>query len=153
MEGAIRRTHRYEFKKPDLESLRKLAEMLKDPGHFRKRYGYLLNILKTNVDEGLLNTLVQFYDPLYHCFTFPDYQLVPTLEEYPHWVGLPILNQVPFHDPEAIPKIPVIAKALQLETSDIKNNLTTKAGLQCLPFNFLYQKATNFAEKIECRCL
>ena len=148
MEGAIRRTRRYEFKKPDLESLRKLADMLKNPGHFRKRYGYLLNILRTNVDEGLLNTLVQFYDPLYHCFTFPDYQLVPTLEEYSHWVGLPILNQVPFHDPETIPKIPAIAKAFQLETSDIKNNLTTKAGLQCLPFNFLYQKATNFAERL-----
>ena len=99
MEGAIRRTHRYEFRKPELKSLRKLADMLKNPGHFRERYRYLLNILRTNVDEGLLNTLVQFYDPLYHCFTFPDYQLVPTLEEYSHWVGLPVLNQVPFYDP------------------------------------------------------
>ena len=24
-------------------------------------------------EEGCLETLVQFYDPLYHCFTFPDY--------------------------------------------------------------------------------
>jgi len=84
MEGVVRRTHRYEFKKPDLENLRKLGKMLKSPYHFRKRYGYMLSILKTDVDEGLLNTLVQFYDPLYHCFTFLNYQLVLTLEEYSH---------------------------------------------------------------------
>jgi len=66
MGSVVRRTHGYKFKKPDFESLRKLAKMLTSPDHFRKRYGYLLNILKTDVDEGLLNTLVQFYDPLYH---------------------------------------------------------------------------------------
>ncbi|AES65812.1 hypothetical protein MTR_2g049380 [Medicago truncatula] len=149
MENAIRRTHRYEFKKPDLESLRNLGRMVKNPEHFRNRYGYLLNILRTNVDEGLINTLVQFYDPLYHCFTFSDYQLVPTLEEYSHWVGLPVLDQVPFHGLEPGPKIPAIANALHLEIADIKNKFITRAGLQCLPYNFLYQKATICFERSE----
>jgi len=63
MGSVVRRTHGYKFKKQDLESLRKLAKMLTSPDHLRKWYGYLLNILKTDVDEGLLNTLVQFYDP------------------------------------------------------------------------------------------
>ena len=48
------------------------------------------------MENGLLNTLVQFYDPLHHCFTFPDYQLMPTLEEYSYLVGLSISNQIPF---------------------------------------------------------
>jgi hypothetical protein len=77
--------------------------MLTSPDHFRDRHGYMLNILKEDVDEGLLNTLVQLYDPLYHCFTFPNYQVVPTLEEYSYWVGLPVLNKVPFHGFEPIP--------------------------------------------------
>ena len=129
MGSVVRRTHGYKFKKPDLRSLRKLAKMLTSPDHFLRRYGHLLSILKTDVDEGLLNTLVQFYDPLYHCFTFPYYQLAPTLEEYSHWVGLPVLDEVPFHALEPGPKIPDIAAALNIEKSDIKKHLTTKGGL------------------------
>lgn len=138
----VRKTHRYEFKKPDLESLRKLARRLEDPDHFRGRYGCLVDILMTKVDEGLLNTLVQFYDPICHGFTFPDFQLFPTLEEYSHWVGLPVLNQVPFHSLELTPKIRALAEALHLEIADIKNKFVPRAGLQCLSYNFLYQKAT-----------
>jgi len=59
MGSVIWRTHGYKFKKPDLEGLRKLAKMLTSPDHFQRRYGHLLSILKTDVDEGLLNTLVQ----------------------------------------------------------------------------------------------
>ncbi|AES70065.1 hypothetical protein MTR_3g047220 [Medicago truncatula] len=136
MEVVGRRTHGYKFKAPDaesLESLRSLTKMLKSPGHFQDRYGNLLDILKTKVDVMLLNTLVQFYDPIYHGFTFPDFQLFPTLEEYSHWVGLPV--------------IPTIAKALHLEVADIKDKFTTKDGLPCLPYNFLHQKATTCFEK------
>ena len=70
MEGVVRITNGYKFKKPDLESLRKLARRLTDPEHFQKRYGFLLRILRTDVDVEILNTLIQFYDPQYHCFTF-----------------------------------------------------------------------------------
>jgi hypothetical protein len=147
MEGVGRRTHGYKFKSPDVESLKSLTKMLKDPDRFQERYGNLLDILRTKVDVVLLNTLVQFYDPIYHCFTFPDFQLVPTLEEYSHWVGLPVLNEVPFHTSGLTPRIPTIAKALHLEATDIKNEFTPKNGLQCLPYNFLHQKATTCFEK------
>lgn len=147
MQSVVRKTHRYKFKKPDLESLRKLGKRLKNLGHFRNRYGRLLDILKTDVDEGLINTFIQFYDPVYHCFTFQDYQILPTLEEYSYWVGLPILDEVPFPGLERTPKIPVIAKTFHLELSDMKKGLDTKDGIQGLTFNYLYQKATTFAEK------
>jgi hypothetical protein len=140
----LRRTHRYEFKKPDLESLRKLARRLRDPDHFRGRYGNLMDILMEKVDEGLLNTLVQFFDPVHHGFTFPDFQLFPTLEEYSHWVGLPVLNQVPFQNLELTPKqIQALAKTLHHEITDLRKKFVPKAGLQCLSYNFLYQKATD----------
>jgi len=149
MEGVVRITNGYKFKKPDLESLRKLARKWTDLEHFRKRYGFLLRILRTDVDEGLLNTLIQFYDPRYHCFTFPDYQLVPTLEEYSFCVCKPVLDEVPFHGLEVAPKIPDIAAAFHLERSEVKAHLVTKGGLQCLPYNFLYQKATDFADSFD----
>ena len=90
--------------------------------------------------------MVQFYDPLYHCFLFPNYLLVPTLEEYSDLVSLPVSEEVPFHGLEPVPKPTPIAATLHLETSELKTNLTTKGGLQCLPTNFLFQKASLFAE-------
>jgi hypothetical protein len=141
-----RNTKKYSFKSPDLSRLRRLGSLVPYPKDFRKRYGKLLSILKTDVENGALNTLVQFYDPLYHCFMFPDYQLVPTLEEYSYWVGLPISDKVPFTGLEEIPGPSVIAKALHLKTSDIEANITSKGDSQGLTSRFLFGKAFFFAE-------
>ena len=96
MDYGRRNTKKYSFRCPDLKELRKLASFVLDPLDFKQRHGKLLSILSTDVVEGLLSVLVQFYDPLYHCFTFPDFQLVPTLEEYSHLLGIPISSRVPF---------------------------------------------------------
>jgi hypothetical protein len=79
-----------------LASLRDLALKVEDLTGFRHRYGALLTIIQTNVDEKLVHTLVQFYDREYRCFTFPDFQLVPTLEAYSHLTCLSIAKGVPF---------------------------------------------------------
>jgi hypothetical protein len=115
-------------------------------GDFHKNHGNLLSLLKVKIEEGSLETLVQFYDPLYHCFTFPNYQLVPTLEEYSYLVGLPVPDKVPFSGLEPIPKPLAIANALHLQTSIIQANLTSKRDLLGLSTNFLYQQASAFAE-------
>src|ERR1043165_6962395 len=87
MDVRRRYTKRYGFRIPDVGKLKELASLVENPSDFRKRYGTLLTVLNTNVDEGLLKNFVQFYDPVYRCFTFPDYQLMPTLEEYAHKVS------------------------------------------------------------------
>ncbi|AES68680.1 hypothetical protein MTR_3g013580 [Medicago truncatula] len=141
-----RNTRKFTFKKLDLMNLRDLAVKVASPEDFHDRHGRLLGILWTNVEKGCLETLVQFYDPAYHCFTFPDYQLAPTLEEYSYLVGLPVLDEVPFTGLEPIPKAAIIADALHLETSLIKTKLTIKGNLPSLPAKFLYQQASDFAE-------
>ncbi|AES78817.2 hypothetical protein MTR_7g046110 [Medicago truncatula] len=141
-----RNTRKFTFKKLDLMNLRDLAVKVASPEDFHDRHGKLLGILWTNVEKGCLETLVQFYDPAYHCFTFPDYQLAPTLEEYSYLVGLPVLDEVPFTGLEPIPKAATIADALHLETSLIKTKLTIKGNLPSLPAKFLYQQASDFAE-------
>ena len=52
------KTKSYKFKEVDLASLRDLALKVEDPTGFRHRYGALLTILQTNVDEKLVHTLV-----------------------------------------------------------------------------------------------
>jgi hypothetical protein len=147
MNPQLRATQRYSFKKPDLTRLREMEKQVSDPRRFRNQYGRLLDLIKVRVDDGILETLVQFYDPVYHCFTFPDYQLLPTLEEYSYWVGLPVSKEIPFTGLELAPKEAAIAKALYLKPSDlVEPHFTIKNGYQGLTARFLYRKASDFAK-------
>ncbi|KAI5439280.1 hypothetical protein KIW84_024886 [Lathyrus oleraceus] len=146
MERQKRHTKKYSFRQPDLKELRNLTSYLLDPLGFKARYGKLLPLLTTQVDEGLMGTLVQFYDPLYHCFTFPDFQLLPTLEEYAHLVGIPILDQLSFSGLESIPTSREIADMLHIDESLVKAHMTTKGGIQGLPSEFLIAQATVYGK-------
>ena len=53
-------------------------------------------MVTSGFEEDMMSILFQFFDPTHHCFTFPDYQLVPTMEEFSQLQGVPILNQIPF---------------------------------------------------------
>ncbi|KAI5390426.1 hypothetical protein KIW84_075662 [Lathyrus oleraceus] len=146
MERPKRHTKKYSFRQPDLKELRNLTSYVLDPLGFKARYGKLLPLLTTQVDEGLMSTLAQFYDPLYHCFSFPDFQLLPTLEEYAHLVGIPILDQVPFSGLESIPTSREIADMLHIDESLVKAHMTTKGGIQGLPSDFLIAQATVYGK-------
>ncbi|KAI5431425.1 hypothetical protein KIW84_035569 [Lathyrus oleraceus] len=146
MERQRRFTKKYSFRQPDLKELRNLTSYVLDPLGFKARFGKLLPLLTTQVDEGLMSVLVQFYDPLYRCFTFPDFQLLPTLEEYAYLVGIPILDQLPFSGLESIPTSREIADMLHIDESLISAHVTTKGGIQGLPSEFLIAQATVYGK-------
>ena len=101
--------------------------------------------MKLIMKEGILSTLVQFYDPMYRCFTFPDYQLMLTLEEYSYLLGLPIIDHIPFTDLEGEPKPHEIATLIHLGKSEVEAHMTTKVGIRVLPAQFLLEKARYFS--------
>ena len=146
MERQRRNTKKYSFRQPDLKELRNLTSYVLDPLGFKARFGKLLPLLTTQVDEGLVSVLVQFYDPLYRCFTFPDFQLLPTLEEYAYLVGIPILDQLPFSGLESIPTSQEIADMLHIDESLVGAHMTTKGGIQGLPSEFLIAQATMYGK-------
>ena len=145
MDYGRRRTKKYTFKSPKIEGLRKLGRLVADPKAFRMKYGGLLSLLKINIVDGILSTMVQFYDPVYHCFTFSDYQLMPTLEEYSYLVGLSIPDQDPFFGLEKELRNEVISAATPSKVSEIKAHMTTKGGVQGLPAKFLMDQTQYFA--------
>ena len=49
---------------------------------FEKSYGRVLDLMKICVDPAFLRALVHFWSLDLHCFKFPQFDLVPTLEEY-----------------------------------------------------------------------
>ena len=78
---------------------------------------------------------------MYRCFAFPDYQLMPTLEEYSYLLGLPVTDCVPFTGLEGVPKFHEIAALIHLGKSEIEAHMTIKEGIKGLPAQFLLEKA------------
>ncbi|KAI5385124.1 hypothetical protein KIW84_071931 [Lathyrus oleraceus] len=146
MERQRRNTKKYSFRQPDLKELRNFTSYVLDPLGFKARFGKLLPLLTTQVDEGLMSVLVQFYDPLYRCFTFPDFQLLPTLEEYAYLVGIPVLDQLSFSGLERVPTSQEIVDMLHIDESLVGAHMTTKGGIQGLPSEFLIAQATMYGK-------
>ena len=92
--------------------LKDLASRVPESSPFTERYGRILNLVTSNSDEEMIKVLLQFFDPLHHCFIFPDYQLVPTIEEFSQLLGVPIPNHLPFNGMERDPKPEEIAQAM-----------------------------------------
>lgn len=67
---------------------------------FKEYFGRIVGFLKAPMNEHqekAVHTLLQFYDPPLRCFTFPDYQISPTLEEFSNLLDIPIKPQIHFH--------------------------------------------------------
>ena len=77
--------------------LRDLAVRILESSPFTEKHVQLLNLVTPKPDEEMLKVLFQFFDPLHHYFTFPDYQLVPTMEKFSQLLRIPILDQLPFN--------------------------------------------------------
>ena len=75
--------------------LKELTSSIPENSSFSERHGRLLSRVNTNIEEDMMKVLFHFFAPLHHCFTFPDYQLVPTLEEFSQLLRIPILSQLP----------------------------------------------------------
>ncbi|XP_058754441.1 uncharacterized protein LOC131627618 [Vicia villosa] len=101
----------------------------------------LISLVWTKVDETLLDTMIWFYDPLLHCVTYRDFQLVPTLEEFSSILGLPVLDQMPYTGEEEIPKLKDVDAALHLPRSEIKKVWVNKGDYTGLPIDFIYSQA------------
>ncbi|XP_050897533.1 uncharacterized protein LOC127104391 [Lathyrus oleraceus] len=121
MDIGRRNTRKYSFRCPDLKELRKLASFVDDPMDFR------------------------LYDSDYRCFTFPDYHLFPTMEEYAYLLGIPVSDSVPFCGLEGIMESQVISGVIHLKKFDVDVNLTVKGGMKGLTSNFLIERASSFA--------
>ena len=82
MNSGKRKIGKYCLKDPKIDELISLIPEIECSADFRKKYGSIISLMKLRMKEGILSTLVQFYDPMYYCFTFPDYQLMPTVIQW-----------------------------------------------------------------------
>ncbi|KAI5387553.1 hypothetical protein KIW84_073600 [Lathyrus oleraceus] len=144
-----RKTCSYIFHREPLTSLIELSSLVTSDRlrGFVDQYGDILTLLKMVVDPVPLQTLLQFYDPELRCFTFQDYQLAPTLEEYSILLGVPIQHQIPFLDVPKEVDFRVVARALHLSVRDISDSWKTNGDAVGLPLKILLRVARGEAEK------
>ena len=108
-----RNTIRFNFvHSPEL--LEELVSRIPNTTSFIQRHGSLLSLVTAKRDQQLMSVLTQFYDPLYQCFTFQDFQLVPTLEEFSELLGISVLEQTPYTGWEKTLRLEEVAAALPL---------------------------------------
>ena len=129
MDSGKRKTRKYSFKDPKIDELISLILEIECSAYFQKKYASIIPLMKLRMKEGILLNLVQFYDPMYHYFTFPDYKLMPTLEEYSYLLDLPITGRVPFTGLQGEPKPYEIVTLIHLGKSEVEAHMTTKGGV------------------------
>jgi hypothetical protein len=116
------------IKVPQVESLKILSDGMTSIGKrkFQADYGQILNLLCVKIDPMALTTLAQFYDPPLRCFTFQDFQLAPTLEEFAKILGCGLEDRRPYLSLGEDPTMEEIAKALYLPVKEVSSWLETK---------------------------
>ncbi|KAI5429398.1 hypothetical protein KIW84_034128 [Lathyrus oleraceus] len=144
-----RKTCTYSFHRESLTSLVELSNLVTGGNQkaFDDQYGDILALLKMVVDPVPLQTLLQFYDPELRCFTFQDYQLAPTLEEYSILLNAPIRYQVPFLDVPKEVGFRVVARALYLSIKEVSDNWKSSGDVVGLPLKYLVRMAKEEAKK------
>lgn len=120
-----RNTLPLKFKLPRVDILITLRNKITSckKNNFICRYGWILDLLTTPIDISTLVTLSQYYDPPLRCFTFKDFQLAPTIEEYEKLLGWYVKYHPPFTklDEPLMPKS--VAEALHLPIEEVSLGL------------------------------
>jgi len=116
----------------NLAGLRELGQKLGpiQRGTFRKRYGNVLRLLEVKVQVPVVTALAQHYDPPMRCFTFWDFQLVLTLEEYEQIFDLPLEGGVPYKHLEQNVSIPTLTGIMKLHPRELEGRLVTRRGVK-----------------------
>jgi len=121
--GNTKKKMRVKVLENDLADLRELGQKLRAVQRtiFKNRYGNLLGLLEVQVQIHAITTLVQYYDHPLRCFTFWDFQLVPTFEEYAQILDMPIDKVIPYQHLEQPIYMSTLAAIMRLLVRDLED--------------------------------
>ncbi|KAH1189524.1 hypothetical protein GmHk_20G057275 [Glycine max] len=116
---------------------------------FRKVYGKILDLTTAEVFTEAVVSLTQYYDQPLRCFTFGDFQIVPTVEEFEEILGCPLGGRKPYLFSGFLPSLSKIAAVVGDSARELDRMKQTRNGVVGLPRKYLEGKARDMANQEE----
>ena len=104
---------------------------------FRKVYGKILDLTAAEVFTEAVVSLAQYYDQPLRCFTFGDFQMVPTIEESEEILGCPLGGRKPYLFSEFLPSLSKIAAVVVDSAKELDRMKQTRNDVVGLPQKYL----------------
>ncbi|KAL5127907.1 hypothetical protein HKD37_14G040250 [Glycine soja] len=114
---------------------------------FRKVYGKILDLTVAEVFMEAVVSLAQYYDQPLRCFTFGDFQKVPTIEEFEKVLGCPLGGRKPYLFSGFLPSLSKIATVVGDSAKELDHMKQTRNGVVSLPRKYLESKARDMASQ------
>ena len=96
---------------------------------FCKAYGKILDLTIAEISAEAIASLAQYYDQPLRCFTFGDFQLVPTVEEFEEILGCPLGGRKPYLFSECLPSLSKIAVVVKDSARELDRVKQTRNGV------------------------
>ncbi|XP_061359319.1 uncharacterized protein LOC133303421 [Gastrolobium bilobum] len=145
----LKKTLHLKAKKPDTESLKVLGRTLKKTQRLTlaRKYGEILDLLEVDVQVDAITAVAQFYDTPLRCFTFRDFQLAPTLEEFEQILGLSLEDfEKPYRYLGHYPSMHAIADVLKVPEKSLQKKRQNRNGTDGFSRKYLEKHLRHLAE-------
>ncbi|KAH1256867.1 hypothetical protein GmHk_03G006940 [Glycine max] len=144
-----KRFYQVKVKSLDTTSIKELGRLMEplQMQTFRKTYGKILELTIAEVSIEAIASLTQYYDQPLRCFTFGDFQLVPTIEEFEEILGCPLGGRKPYLSSGCLPSLSRIATVVKDSARGLDRIKQTRNGIAGLPQRYLEDKARGMANQ------
>ncbi|KAH1242422.1 hypothetical protein GmHk_07G019764 [Glycine max] len=144
-----KRFYQVKVKSLDVTSLKELGRLMGPLQRqaFRKVYGKILDLTAAEVFTEAVVSLAQYYDHPLRCFTFGDFQMVPTIEEFEEILGCPLGGRKPYLFSGFLPSLSKIAAVVGDSAKELDRMKQTRNGVVGLPRKYLEGKARGMASQ------
>ena len=101
-------------------------------------------------DPGFrLTSLSQYYDQPLRCFTFEDFQLVPTVKKFEEILGCPLGGRKPYLFSRFYPSTTRVAKVVKISAQELDRVKQNRNGVVGVPRKCLEERAKALANQGE----
>ena len=126
-----------------ITSLRELGQLMGQLQRqaFRKVYGKIWDLARVEVSMEPIASLSQYYDQPLRCFTFEDFQLVPTVKEFEEILGCPLGGRKPYLFSRFYPSTTRVAKIVKISAQELDRVKQNRHGVVGVPRKYLEERA------------
>ncbi|KAL5191308.1 hypothetical protein HKD37_04G010602 [Glycine soja] len=109
--------------------------------------GKIWDLAMIEVPVEAIASLAQYYDQSCRCFTFGDFQLVPTIEEFEGILGCPLGGRKSYLFSGFYPSMERVAKVVKISTQELDQLKQNRNGVVGIPRQHLEERAEALANQ------